>query len=305
MDKVIFVLEEIDTASHITQQRPTGNEADEEEQFEVSKVTFPIQQGNHEGNKGGKGATGTQNKGGKGGTDVGPTDLGAAIGDAIGEAVMVARPPFPPWPNSKGGRGVLGDDTLNLGGLLEVLDGVVDSPGRILIMTTNHPENLDEAITRAGRVNQRIFLGYMTAQCAKEMLESLTFDHGGQLDQIACELLEDFFTHGLKQLGFGPGTPDGELEDYGPQVTPAELMQLWQWEGSLATDSSIVQTIIDLLVSKVGAPCSVTEDIRKRAKKRESQREAGGHASLNGELGRTLSGSLVGNVLKRCASSIL
>jgi len=31
-------------------------------------------------------------------------------------------------------------DELNLQGLLNVLDGVVDSPGRIVIMTTNHPE---------------------------------------------------------------------------------------------------------------------------------------------------------------------
>ena len=41
-----------------------------------------------------------------------------------------------------------GDDRLNLGGVLEVLDGVVDCPGRILIMTTNHPDKLDEALVR-------------------------------------------------------------------------------------------------------------------------------------------------------------
>ena len=35
------------------------------------------------------------------------------------------------------------EDALNLAGLLNVLDGVVDSPGRILIMTTNHPDLLD------------------------------------------------------------------------------------------------------------------------------------------------------------------
>ena len=35
---------------------------------------------------------------------------------------------------------------LNLSGLLNVLDGVVDSPERILVMTTNHPEKLDPAV---------------------------------------------------------------------------------------------------------------------------------------------------------------
>ena len=42
------------------------------------------------------------------------------------------------------------NDALNLAGLLNVLDGVVDSPGRILVMTTNHPEKLDAALIRPG-----------------------------------------------------------------------------------------------------------------------------------------------------------
>lgn len=31
-------------------------------------------------------------------------------------------------------------DKLNLAGLLEVLDGVVDCPNRLIVMTSNHPE---------------------------------------------------------------------------------------------------------------------------------------------------------------------
>jgi len=52
-------------------------------------------------------------------------------------------------------------DALNLSGLLNVLDGVVDSPGRILVMTTNHPEKLDPALIRPGRINFAIELGHM------------------------------------------------------------------------------------------------------------------------------------------------
>ena len=37
-------------------------------------------------------------------------------------------------------------------GLLNVLDGVVDTPGRILIMTSNHPEILDPALIRPGKL---------------------------------------------------------------------------------------------------------------------------------------------------------
>lgn len=48
-----------------------------------------------------------------------------------------------------------------LQGLLNVLDGVVDTPGRIVIMTTNHPETLDAALIRPGRIDKKIYLGYM------------------------------------------------------------------------------------------------------------------------------------------------
>ena len=47
-------------------------------------------------------------------------------------------------------------DELNLAGLLNVLDGVVDTPERILIMTSNHPEKLDPALVRPGRIDKTI-----------------------------------------------------------------------------------------------------------------------------------------------------
>eukprot|EP00173_Palmaria_palmata_P005495 Plantae.Rhodophyta-Palmaria_palmata.ctg9894.p1 GENE.Plantae.Rhodophyta-Palmaria_palmata.ctg9894~~Plantae.Rhodophyta-Palmaria_palmata.ctg9894.p1 ORF type:complete len:184 (+),score=42.06 Plantae.Rhodophyta-Palmaria_palmata.ctg9894:48-554(+) len=62
-------------------------------------------------------------------------------------------------------------DQLNLTGLLNVLDGVVDTPGRILIMTTNHPEMLDPALVRPGRIDKKIMLGYMRAVDVIHMIE--------------------------------------------------------------------------------------------------------------------------------------
>jgi len=62
-------------------------------------------------------------------------------------------------------------DTLNLSGLLNVLDGVVDTPERILIMTTNHPEQLDPALIRPGRIDKKILLGYMSPIHATSMIE--------------------------------------------------------------------------------------------------------------------------------------
>merc|ERR1719324_2036056 len=66
---------------------------------------------------------------------------------------------FGPW---KGSSSDDKKDKLNLSGLLNVLDGVVDTPERILIMTTNHPEQLDPALIRPGRIDKKLLLGYMT-----------------------------------------------------------------------------------------------------------------------------------------------
>jgi mitochondrial chaperone BCS1 len=65
----------------------------------------------------------------------------------------------------------IGSDKLNLSGLLNVLDGVIDCPGRIVIMTTNHPEKLDPALIRPGRVNAQLLLGPMASPQVVEMLE--------------------------------------------------------------------------------------------------------------------------------------
>jgi len=61
-------------------------------------------------------------------------------------------------------------DELNLAGLLNVLDGVVDTPGRILIMTTNHPEKLDPALIRPGRIDRCLLLGYLKEPEATQMI---------------------------------------------------------------------------------------------------------------------------------------
>ena len=62
------------------------------------------------------------------------------------------------------------EDKLNLSGLLNVLDGVVDCPGRIVVMTTNHVKKLDPALIRPGRVNKTIYMGYLAVREARSMM---------------------------------------------------------------------------------------------------------------------------------------
>ena len=49
---------------------------------------------------------------------------------------------------------------ITLSGILNQIDGVHNNHGMILIMTTNYPEKLDDALIRDGRVDERIFFDY-------------------------------------------------------------------------------------------------------------------------------------------------
>lgn len=54
------------------------------------------------------------------------------------------------------------DDKLTLGTVLEVMDGVVECPGRIVIMTTNHRDVLDPALIRPGRIDMEVEFGCLS-----------------------------------------------------------------------------------------------------------------------------------------------
>lgn len=58
---------------------------------------------------------------------------------------------------------------LTLSGLLNAIDGVFNNDGRILIMTTNHPEVLDKALIRPGRIDQKILFD----NCDKKQITEL------------------------------------------------------------------------------------------------------------------------------------
>lgn len=57
---------------------------------------------------------------------------------------------------SSGRPGSVNDMGITMSGLLNAIDGVASQEGRILIMTTNYPEKLDDALIRPGRVDMKI-----------------------------------------------------------------------------------------------------------------------------------------------------
>jgi len=76
---------------------------------------------------------------------------------------------------------------LTLASLLEVLDGVMEMDGRMIVITTNYPEKLDKALIRPGRIDMKVKFNKMTARSILEMYEYYfdtaappQFEHGGE-----------------------------------------------------------------------------------------------------------------------------
>lgn len=53
--------------------------------------------------------------------------------------------------------------------LLNVIDGIGAPEARIVIMTTNHPERLDPALTQKGHVNMKIEIGLVSSSQIQDM----------------------------------------------------------------------------------------------------------------------------------------
>jgi len=65
---------------------------------------------------------------------------------------------------------VFGEE-LSLSFILNLLDGILETPGRILIVTTNHVEKLDKAFIRPGRIDVNLEVGYCTLDMIKSMFD--------------------------------------------------------------------------------------------------------------------------------------
>ncbi|WP_165233994.1 AAA family ATPase [Aquisphaera insulae] len=80
---------------------------------------------------------------------------------------------------------------VTLSGLLNALDGVSSREGRVLFLTTNHPERLDPALVRPGRVDRKVELPNATPDQARRLY--LWFYQGCGIAPAELESLADLF----------------------------------------------------------------------------------------------------------------
>merc|ERR1711935_711114 len=149
----------------------------------------------------------------------------------------------PDWGSLKDNK-----DDLDLSGVLNVLDGVVDCPDRIVIMTTNHPEKLDPALIRPGRINLKIYLGFVECQEAMNMCEHY---FGGYKGNYFTPHQKKEFEKTWEVLRVPSG---GRLN-----LTPAQLEQLCAENDSLDELCAAIHKIADTVNFRESAALSRKE----------------------------------------------
>jgi hypothetical protein len=143
-------------------------------------------------------------------------------------------------------------DELTLGEILTVLDGTMEVPGRMFIMTSNHPEVLDRALLRPGRIDLNVRFENATRQLIAEMYEAY--------------LETPFPVHRLSEL------PDSVL-------TPAEVSEVIM--KYCKTDFDSDQVINDIINSH---PYKISIPESSHTIGSQNEKESSPHVDVNGTI---------------------
>jgi len=85
---------------------------------------------------------------------------------------------------------LLEDEPLTLDDILNLWDGIRETPGRIMIISSNHYQDLDPALIRPGRIDVTLELSYASREIIKEMYTHL-FEE--KIDSEKLQLINDDF----------------------------------------------------------------------------------------------------------------
>ncbi|KAK6513901.1 hypothetical protein TWF506_008332 [Arthrobotrys conoides] len=127
-------------------------------------------------------------------------------------------------------------------GLLNALDGVASSEERILFLTTNYKEKLDEALVRPGRVDMAVEIGLATEWQVERMFQRFYGDDEAELEPERREKVKELCKEFIDVL-----RASGSFEGEGKSgISTAELQGLFVYhkhspEDVVATAKAMVQ----------------------------------------------------------------
>lgn len=108
-------------------------------------------------------------------------------------------------------------NTITLSGLLNAIDGNASQEGRLLIMTSNTPDVLDEALTRPGRIDKKVHFGNMGKMAARSIFMRVigrcAVAHDAAITMEQIEQSADEFADKLPEHIFSPAHIQNFLQD--------------------------------------------------------------------------------------------
>ncbi|KAL5200745.1 hypothetical protein ABZP36_021948 [Zizania latifolia] len=143
----------------------------------------------------------------------------------------------------------MGRESISLSGVLNFVDGLWSScvGERLMVFTTNHPERLDPALLRPGRMDRKIELGY----CSPAALRVLARNYLGVGEEGSEDPSDDLDT--VNDL---MAEAEGLLAA-GMRITPADIAEVFMGcDGAGAT--AAMRKLVDELRRRRDAPAAAT-----------------------------------------------
>jgi chaperone BCS1 len=173
---------------------------------------------------------------------------------------------------------------VTLSGLLNVIDGASAIENRLLIMTTNHPDKLDPALTRAGRYDSKFHLGYATKNSAQRTFkrifgaDSCKRHKSEAIDRFAKAFKQQFPTNSQipacdlpRHCGLYRNRPVEAIKDFAEWLIKGDEMFLYNLASQQIDEKNVnVAEIFDAKLLEVGpedlVPVTVEEDVTKETR---------------------------------------
>ncbi|KAE9973832.1 hypothetical protein EG327_008946 [Venturia inaequalis] len=113
---------------------------------------------------------------------------------------------------------------VTLSGLLNAIDGSASQEGRVLIMTSNSPEQLDDALLRPGRIDKQLcFPASSSAMAARLFIRMFTKDEGDSSEDMAADNDENLMVEDVDTATIASMAKTFAAKIPGEKLTPAEV----------------------------------------------------------------------------------
>ncbi|KAK7615641.1 BCS1 N terminal-domain-containing protein [Phyllosticta paracitricarpa] len=182
------------------------------------------------------------------------------IANAIKSATAASNRKGPKHADGAGDQG-----GISLSGLLNAIDGVAAHEGRVLIMTTNHPEKLDDALIRPGRVDLQVEFTLATKDQIHDIFVRMYAPDGDEpaaTDGSATITSSRNTANGKPSSAPSPSHPNTYSTPWAPALSATELKSMAStFAAKLPEDKLSPAEVQNFLLARKKDPTKALDDV--------------------------------------------